>query len=90
MIKNPSPVVGITIPPISRVFYEHVAATFRPRPALDNDTLIAIGRNAGRQEVIEFMKRFVAGSTIIGDPEAIEPPVTLSETQAMMRGKDKS
>lgn len=65
MKKQEVELIVAKIPPVSKEFVTHLEAVFRPRPVKDDDTLIAIGRSAGRQEVIDFIKRFQAGGTAI-------------------------
>lgn len=87
-MKKKTDIVAVSIPPVSREFVTYVKQTFRPRPIKDEDTLIAIGRQAGRQEVVDFIERFAQGGTqITGDPKALETQQNLNFFQDMFKGK---
>lgn len=73
------------IPPISKELYDQVVAAFRDEPVKDSDTLIQIGRNAGRQEVIRFLRRYVNERVISGNIEDITPKQKLSFFQRLFR-----
>lgn len=67
------------VPLVNELLLENLRQVFRDNPVKDDDSLIAIGRNAGRQEVIQYVSTLVRRMTISGDPEDLirheqEPP----------------
>ena len=59
-------------PSISQHLYDKVVAAFKPKPIKDNDTLIAIGRQAGRQDVLDFLYKYITEGYISGDQQDVD------------------
>lgn len=75
------------LPGITQHLYDKVLAAFKPRPIKDNDTLIAIGRQAGRQEVIDFLYKYITEGYISGDQKDIDIKTQeYSPTQRLLKG----
>lgn len=78
---------GVSTPDISQHFFDKLLEAFKPRKIKDNDTLIAIGREAGKQEVIEFIRQYVSDSYISGDQKDIDiKNQEYSPTQRLFKG----
>jgi len=63
---------GVSIPGLSQEVFDKVLDAFKSKPIKDSDTLIAIGRRAGREEVVEFLRQFVSDSYVSGDQKDID------------------
>ena len=57
---------------ISQHLYDKVVDAFKPKAIKDTDTLIAIGRQAGRQEVLDFLYKYITEGYISGDQKDID------------------
>ena len=57
---------------ISQHLYDKVVQAFKPKPIKDNDTLIAIGRQAGRQDVLDFLYKYITEGYISGDQQDVD------------------
>lgn len=82
--KSNSKIETITIPPISLDFLEKLERAFVNQPVKDTDTLIKIGRNAGRQEVINFIQQHVRTRRVSGNPDDLVRPQRLSFLQRLL------
>lgn len=63
---------GVSIPDMSVEAFLKTKTAFTPKKITDDMTLIAVGREAGRQEVIAFLERFVSESKISGNPKDLD------------------
>lgn len=57
---------------ISQSLYDKVVSAFKSRPIKDTDTLIAVGRQAGRQEVLDFLYKHITEGYVSGDQRDID------------------
>ena len=65
---------AIASQPISQELLDKIVTAFPYKPVKDDDSLIAIGREAGRKEVVDFVKRHATTRTISGNPDDLIKP----------------
>lgn len=58
---------AFTSPPITTEVWEAIKQAFPIQPVKDDDSLIAIGREAGRQDVVNYLHRYIKDSDILGE-----------------------
>ena len=81
---------ALAVLPISQDLLDKMIRAFPVKSVKDDDSLIAIGREAGKQEVVEFIKRHAVTRNFSGNPDDLipkQPPTLLERVVGVFRAR---